>query len=335
MASKSVKKILQNIKKTAENPSEFFGKYKLPDGKTAEISSIPGQSSAGNRITITNPNDPLDQKIVNIPELGSGKALDYLKSQYPSANISKLDPEIDQLNKIKSNYWASQKKSADAIRSNLRGLEAEAAAAPKMAPEELQKLAAQDVEKMAAEKAVADQSVIRKMNEDGAMRKQADSELAEGKFNAGDTEPGIGSKLFSAPGAIKSKALRAIASKLGRKSADVADEDLGFEVADALAEKAGLDPKNPIVQGAKAAAATAVETLAPENLLDVVPVGKVASKGLKMAGKVDVDKLVRKNRLEGLMDTMRQRPENTAKKLLEGGAKEVKVPASKIIKARK
>lgn len=160
-------------------------------------------------------------------------------------------------------------------------------------------------------------------------------------------QPSFASQAFNAPGMLKNKALAAIAQKLGNKEASEDSPDLAFDVVDSLAKKAGLPDNDDAVQNIKAAAATAINTFAPETVLDVLPVGKIA-KGAKVlaanaptafkaAAKVvdeaaphvqqaDASKLmeaVRRAARDRTMAALKYKPANLAQQMVDAGAKPV------------
>jgi len=148
---------------------------------------------------------------------------------------------------------------------------------------------------------------------------------------------------FNAPGTLKNKALSAIAQKLRGEKTNAPDEDLAFEAVDAVAEKLGIPASNKAGQVGKAAIATAIETLTPQNLIDVLPVGKVLSKGgkvVKASGVLGqgkkiasegIDAIARKIRSNTAMDVFRKKlGPSLAEQLEKQGAKRV-VPKGKIV----
>lgn len=162
---------------------------------------------------------------------------------------------------------------------------------------------------------------------------------------------GLGSKLAGADNYLRNKLLNSIAKKLGNKDATTSDSsENARRVVSALAEKAGIPEDSTLGNIAKTAAATAIE-MAPLNPSDFVA-GKVlkgASKFIggaaksaavknvleKMASQAALKKIedpILAQRAATTMEVLGTKATNTAKELLQKGAKPVSY--TKIIKSR-
>lgn len=110
------------------------------------------------------------------------------------------------------------------------------------------------------------------------------SKKKSGEITKTDKISELAGQALGLPGALKKKAAAAIAKSIRGAAADTTDEDLTFEAVDALAERLGLPASSPAVQTGKAGVAAAIDALAPESLLEFLPVGKVAKAASKLKG---------------------------------------------------
>lgn len=88
---------------------------------------------------------------------------------------------------------------------------------------------------------------------------------------------GFAEKASKANTIVRRKLYEKMAGKLGAKTDDQDTESTAFNIVDKAAEKLGVPEDSTVGNAAKAAAVTAME-MAPLDLLDAVPVGKIASK---------------------------------------------------------
>lgn len=111
------------------------------------------------------------------------------------------------------------------------------------------------------------------------------------------------SGVFSAPGVIKKKALNALSGSLEGTSDADDGEGAAQNAVEAVAKKLGVPEDSVAGNVAKAVGVAAIEGLAPDNLLDVLPIGKIVSKGKRVVSALD--DVVRKQKVDKVMDVLR------------------------------